>query len=189
VDRHASSEALTKVLNELRRVTGVDFSEYKQGTLDRQIARRQALTGAEELSDYAEILVRDTVEAQQLSSALLVPVSGFFRDPEAWAALSAELTSEWAPLDPRVERRIWVPGCATGEEAYSVAMVVSEILGSPVNLADSVKIFATDLREDSTGCWTARGLQREGCIGHSRGDAIPVVATGSKGMGGGPFAT
>ncbi len=118
------------------------------GTLNRQIERRQTLTGCESLAAYIDLLRQRDDEARQLGSALLVAVTGFFRDPESWAALAAELLRTWSQGDPARQRRIWVPGCATGEEAYTVAMLAAEALGSPADLANHLKIFATDLRED-----------------------------------------
>ena len=115
----------------------------------------------------ADLLRQRDDEARQLCSALLVAVTGFFRDPESWAALAAELLRSWSSGSAAPQRRIWVPGCATGEEAYTVAMLASEALGSPPDLANHVKIFATDLREEDLA------MGRAGRYSDSAVQAIP----------------
>ena len=143
------NQGLRPVLEELRAVTGIDFSEYKQGTLERQVARRQALTGRADTDGYRDLVLHDEDEVRQLAAAILVTVTGFFRDPDSWTALTNELKKLWRRGDDVAERRIWVAGCATGEEAYTVAMVAAEVQGRTADLADCVKVFATDLREDA----------------------------------------
>lgn len=141
-------DGVAMIIEDLRRSTGIDFSDYKDGTITRQINRRMALTGTKDLADYRLRMSADRTEAASLVSALLVSVTSFFRDPSAWSALEERLHQEWS-LQPDSQRRIWVPGCSTGEEAYTMAMVAARALGSRARLSDRVKIFATDLREDS----------------------------------------
>jgi len=142
-------ELLGPVTAELRRCTAIDFSQYKDSTVRRQVNRRMAVHGINDLAEYLTLLAGDPQESQALAQNLLVSVTAFFRNPEAFAALSDQLR----PLLERVgadnKLRVWVPGCATGEEAYSIGMVVSEALGHPDHLNERLKIFATDLDEQS----------------------------------------
>jgi two-component system CheB/CheR fusion protein len=106
---------------------GSDFRGYKRGTLERRIARRMAVNKVDSLYAYCDILRTAAGEAQALSQDMMIGVTEFFRDPEAWAALSERvlniLLDEPAGDQPL---RVWVPGCATGEEAYSMAMLLTE---------------------------------------------------------------
>jgi two-component system CheB/CheR fusion protein len=134
----------------LRRVTTVDFSGYKAPTIGRRIQRRMALKKIETLKDYANVLHRDRGEADALYQDLLINVTSFFRNPEAFAALRQVVypailqarTSASGPI------RIWVPGCSTGEETYSHAISLAEFLGEEG--ADiPIQIFGTDLSESA----------------------------------------
>jgi two-component system CheB/CheR fusion protein len=138
----------TVIVNELRRLTGIDFAGYKEGTLNRQISRRMALTGTHDIPAYRDLLLSDKQEVRSLTAALLVGVTSFFRDPESWAVLKARLQQAWA-ADMDRERRIWVPGCSTGEEAYTIAMVAADVLGTQTRPSEHLKVFATDLSEQA----------------------------------------
>jgi two-component system CheB/CheR fusion protein len=133
----------------VRRASGIDFSQYKEPTVRRQIQRRMAIRQVQDIDDYLPLLAADPEEVRALVSRLLVTVTSFFRDRESFAALSSELTSYLADRSPDNVIRIWVPGCATGEEAYSLAMIVSDILGDPPDLSRRLKVFGTDLDENS----------------------------------------
>ncbi len=145
----AVTDDIAGIVSEMRRITGVDFSEYKGGTLQRQVGRRMALVGAADFKAYSRILLSDPREPEALQAALLVTVTSFYRDPESWASLADHLAEPIRRAEPGSEFRIWVPGCATGEEAYTVAMVVARLLGDPADLAARVKVFATDLSEEA----------------------------------------
>ncbi|HUB79498.1 MAG TPA: chemotaxis protein CheB [Bryobacteraceae bacterium] len=140
---------LNRIFQLLRGVNGNDFTHYKHTTIRRRIHRRMALRGSENLSDYVAYLQENPSEARALADDLLICVTSFFRDPEALEALATktfpEMVKDRAPEDPI---RIWVPGCATGEEAYSIAICLTEFLErSGANLP--VRIFATDLSESA----------------------------------------
>lgn len=138
---------LQRVIEHLR-VTGAgDFSQYKSGTLLRQVARRMSVLQLNDQADYLTYLSANAVESRLLRQSILVNVTSFRRDPLAWEALANTLRERWMNHAHDHQLRIWVPGCATGEEAYTVAMMVDEILGRPEDLASRVKIFATDLDE------------------------------------------
>jgi two-component system CheB/CheR fusion protein len=142
----------------------MDFHEYKASTLARQCARRQALTGTMELPAYRDLVVSDVQEARALAQSLQVGVTSFFRDPDVWTALGRALDGV-----VRTDRqyRVWVPGCATGEEAYTVAMTVAAACGAGADLPLRVKLFATDLSEP------ALEVARRGRYGADVADGIP----------------
>jgi two-component system CheB/CheR fusion protein len=132
----------------LRRKTTVDFSGYKTPTIGRRIQRRMALHKIENLVDYNTFLHRDPQEVSALYRDLLINVTSFFRDPEAFEALNQVVypailqarNSHSRPL------RIWVPGCSTGEETYSHAISIVEYLGDKLS-STPIQIFGTDLSE------------------------------------------
>jgi two-component system, chemotaxis family, CheB/CheR fusion protein len=125
---------------------GTDFSRYKRSTVQRRLARRIALRQVEGLDQYIDLLRRDPNEVQALAQDFLVRVTGFFRDPEGYEGLANIVLPalfENRAADPV---RIWVPGCASGEEVYSIAIVLLEYLGERAS-AHRIQIFATDLSD------------------------------------------
>ena len=126
--------------------SGTDFSRYKKSTVQRRLARRMALRQVGGLDEYIDLLRREPSELPALAQDLLVRVTGFFRDPEGYRGLvDAVLPALFGSrgTDPV---RIWVPGCASGEETYSIAMVCLEYLGGDAS-SNRLKIFATDLSD------------------------------------------
>jgi two-component system CheB/CheR fusion protein len=123
----------------------LDFSDYKQSTLLRRIKRRAAYNNFEQLEDYLEFAKGSPAEIEALAKDFLISVTAFFRDTEAFHSVEKLVISAIIKtLAPGDEIRLWVAGCATGEEAYSMAMLVGELLGE--NRKDhEVKIFATDI--------------------------------------------
>lgn len=144
----------------LRRATRVDFSEYKPPTIGRRIQRRMVLHRIEKLSDYVALLQRDRNEVNALYQDLLINVTSFFRNPEAFDALkNVVYPSILAARNSAQPLRIWVPGCSTGEEAYSHAISLVEFLGDE-RTDVPIQIFGTDLSE--TAVQRARtGLYKE----------------------------
>ncbi len=140
------AEALRAVLAELRAQTGHDFAHYKRSTVLRRLDRRLHVTGEDSLGAYLARLRQDDAEAQALLADLLISVTNFFRDSEVFEALAAHAPRMFQEKGPRDEVRAWVAACATGEEAYSVAMV---LLDHAATLAEPprVQVFATDLSE------------------------------------------
>jgi two-component system, chemotaxis family, CheB/CheR fusion protein len=138
-------EDLAPVLQLLRSGTDVDFTPYKSTTLVRRVTRRMVLLKKERLGDYAKLLRDNPAEVEALYQDILINVTSFFRDPETFEALKAQVLP--ALLKDRSRRdplRVWVAGCSTGEEAYSLAMVLSEARESSNNQA-APQLFATDL--------------------------------------------
>ncbi|HEX7836746.1 MAG TPA: chemotaxis protein CheB, partial [Kofleriaceae bacterium] len=128
----------------LKRQTGHDFAYYKPGTLLRRIRRRIQLLQAATVSDYVHHLEQDPVEVEQLHRDLLIGVTYFFRDAEVFTLLATDVIPKMFAEDSRAPRRIWVAGCASGEEAYSIAILVREHLAR-IDSSRAVQIFATDI--------------------------------------------
>ena len=151
--RHAAPEeeggavdALREILNVLRVRTGHDFSQYKTATVLRRIERRRHIHAARDLAAYAAVLRSHPQEADALLRDLLISVTHFFRDPEAYAALEATVLPRLAGRrrGPEGMIRAWVAGCATGEEAYSIAMLLMEAAERSADAAGT-HVFATDV--------------------------------------------
>jgi len=135
---------IQRILAIMRQQGGHDFSEYRHATLVRRIARRMHLHGIGDLEGYTRLLEQSDVEIDSLWHDWLIGVSSFFRDPDAFQALESSLPELLAGRPAGSMLRIWVPGCATGEEAYSLAMLFVETLHRlEQNL--QVQVFATDL--------------------------------------------
>lgn len=139
------SRSIRDILLRLRRATGVDFTLHKQGTLARRIQRRMALHRLEDVADYARLVGTAPGELDALFQDILIGVTGFFRDPEAFEALQRIVfPALLQDRPPDQELRVWVPGCSTGEEAYSLAICLAESLGDQAG-GLPVKVFATDI--------------------------------------------
>lgn len=139
------TDAFQHVLLALRTSSGVDFSQYRDTTIKRRTARRMLLRGFTSAQDYAKELERDRAEAEALYRDVLINVTSFFRDPQMFEDLKRQVfpaivrgKSDGQPI------RVWVPGCSTGQEAYSLAMALIEFLDT-VKAARPIQIFATDL--------------------------------------------
>jgi two-component system CheB/CheR fusion protein len=137
--------AMQRVLGMLRHHMGVDFDGYKRNTIDRRVTRRMVLHKLDGLTDYVRFLQANPAEVEALFQDLLITVTSFFRNPEAYEALKAhvfpKLTEERSRHDPV---RVWALGCSTGEEAYSIAMAFTEYVESTGRHVNA-QIFATDL--------------------------------------------
>ncbi len=145
---------LNKIFVFLRTQTGHDFSQYKPSTIHRRIQRRMAVNQIEDLEKYVIFLQHDSDEVDALFRDLLIGVTRFFRDPDAFDFFEGECLPKLFGDKPRdTPLRIWVAGCSTGEEAYSLAITVEEYLEKH-NRSDRVQIFATDI--DNKAIITAR---------------------------------
>jgi len=143
--------ALEKVVILLRDHTGNDFSLYKKASLCRRIERRMGIHQIDGMNNYVRYLRENPQEAGLLFKELLIGVTNFFRDPEAWDHLRDVVLPKFLARFPHGQTlRAWVPGCSTGEEAYSLAMVLKEALEKVKPKAELiVRIFATDLDADA----------------------------------------
>ncbi len=166
---HESRRALVRtpmdaVLWRLREQYGIDFALYKDTTIGRRVRRRVSLAAARDLADYERRLERDPEELSALYHDLLIGVTEHFRDPEAFAALEAlVLPRILERVPPGEEVRVWVPGCATGEEAYSLAILLHERL-TAAERPVLAKILATDahraaLERASAGLYAEEALE------------------------------
>ncbi|HKQ57158.1 MAG TPA: chemotaxis protein CheB [Candidatus Eisenbacteria bacterium] len=137
--------SLDRILRVLQSVTNVDFTHYRGTTLYRRIARRMALHHLEQLSDYARFLQENPAEASVLHSDILISVTSFFRDPDTFEYVQREVIPRLArKRSHQAPIRIWVLGCSTGEEAYSIAILLTEYMDSR-GASMPVQIYATDL--------------------------------------------
>jgi two-component system CheB/CheR fusion protein len=138
---------LAKILRLVRSVSGVDLTYYKHSTLARRIKRRMALRGFENLEDYSRDLEQDREEANALCEYCFITVTAFFREPALFEELKKKVFPALVESRGRGEPiRIWVPGCATGEEAYSIAICLMEFL-EDAKVKVPFEIFATDISE------------------------------------------
>ena len=140
-------EHLRRVFRRLRVAHGADFTHYKRSTLRRRIARRMALQKIDDAADYVALIERDPTEAATLYQDFLIRVTGFFRDPDSFEGLRQRVfPSLCEGRSAKNPIRIWVPGCATGEEVYSIAMTLVEYLGER-HMPEAIQLFGTDLSE------------------------------------------
>ena len=143
-----SETALQEILSYLFAQTGNDFSHYKRPTILRRVMRRLQVNSLVDLPQYEEFLRSHPGETAALLQDMLVSVTNFFRDPEAFIALRSHLNSLYREKESRQPLRVWVPGCATGEEPYSLMMILTEE-AEAMGFRPEIQIFATDLNENA----------------------------------------
>ncbi|PKN79797.1 MAG: chemotaxis protein CheR [Candidatus Cloacimonetes bacterium HGW-Cloacimonetes-1] len=154
INLDGSETILAKILNKVRNYTGHDFSEYKINTILRRIERRMVINHTSSLSGYLSLLQDDTAEVSALYADFLIGVTSFFRDHEAFDYLQEHILNLVIgdkPLGSQI--RIWVPACSTGEEAYSLAILLYEYIQNR-GMDYRFQIFATDI--DRTAVNSAR---------------------------------
>jgi two-component system CheB/CheR fusion protein len=139
-------DALLEFVNQTR---GFDFTGYKRSSIERRVAKRMADVGVDAYDDYIDYLELHSNEFAELFNTVLINVTGFFRDPPAWEYLATDVLpylvgsrTDDTPI------RVWSAGCASGEEAYTLAMVLARVLGDQ-GFLDRVKIYATDVDEEA----------------------------------------
>ncbi len=153
------------VLERIRDARSFDFRNYKRATLRRRIERRMLDRRCETIAEYSAVLERDPLEFDALISSMLIKVTSFFRDPEMWDRLAAEVIPQLlADKREGEELRVWCAGCATGEEAFSIAILIAEALGTAPRRQE-VKVFGTDVDETA--------------IAHARRGLYPLSALAS----------
>jgi two-component system CheB/CheR fusion protein len=146
-----AQSALEKIFILLRLQTHHDFSLYKKSTIYRRIERRMAIHQIDRIMNYVRLLQENPQETELLFKELLIGVTSFFRDPAAWELLKSEIIPSLLAARPAgMMLRAWTPGCSTGEEAYSLAIVFKEALEQVKPAGNfSLQIFATDLDQDA----------------------------------------
>ncbi|HEX6648016.1 MAG TPA: CheR family methyltransferase [Pyrinomonadaceae bacterium] len=159
-----AEDPLRDLLTQVSAQTNIDFRNYKSSTILRRIGRRMAVTHNASIRDYADYLRTHPEEVQELVRAFLIKVTGFFRDPEAFQVIKETIIPELIDRGKNNGRtlRIWSAGCATGEEAYTLALLIGDYLG-PDFPEWNVKVFATDLAADAIS-FARRGLYPENVL-------------------------
>jgi two-component system CheB/CheR fusion protein len=137
---------LKKIFRALRLSTKVDFSHYKRNTIRRRIGRRMIVSRSRTLAEYAQLLQENPDEVRELYRDLLISVTNFFRDPGVFKSLAHLLQDLLSTRNAGEPFRVWVPGCATGEEVYSLAICLKELLDD-MQLATPMQLFGTDISE------------------------------------------
>src|SRR5579872_1772735 len=173
-------EELKKIFRILRVTTRVDFTHYKHSTLQRRIKRRMALRGIENLEDYIQDLERNGDEANALCESFFITVTAFFREAAVFEELKKKVFPALIKNRQRQDPiRIWVPGCATGEEAYSIAICFMEFMQEK-RVSLPFEIFATDISE--TAIEKARtGIYAESALTHVSARRLARFFTRSEG--------
>ncbi len=147
--RPSDEEALNNIFAQLKVSTGHDFSNYKRTTMVRRIGRRMGIREIADLPAYAKFLRDNAEEARLLLKDLLISVTNYFRDTESMAAMEKIMLPKiFEGKTSGDQVRVWVAGCATGEEAYSIAMLLDEFAAELMN-APNLQVFATDIDEDA----------------------------------------
>src|SRR5215475_14217067 len=156
---------LKDLLQELAEHRGFDFRGYKKTTLERRFRKRMFQLNIGSYAEYGEYIGKNADEANELLNTILINVTEFFRDPPAWEILRNEILPPLLkPLKSGASFRSWSAGCASGEEAYSIAIILSEFFGPRIAEFD-VKIYATDIDDDALttarrGEYSAEALRR-----------------------------
>jgi two-component system CheB/CheR fusion protein len=156
---------LEELLRFIRDSRGFDFTGYKRTSLTRRIRKRMGDTGIDEYVDYRDLLEASAAEFSALFNTILINVTGFFRDEESWAFLRDDVLPDLLlPLAADEEIRVWSAGCSSGEEAYTLAMVLAEVLGVE-QFVRRVKIYSTDVDEDAlrqarSGVYPEKAVER-----------------------------
>ncbi|WP_419997173.1 CheR family methyltransferase [Streptomyces boninensis] len=159
-----SDEALEELLTFIRDARGFDFTGYKRSSLGRRIRKRMGDARVDSYADYRDLLETNADEFNALFNTILINVTSFFRDSEAWTLLQREVLPELiSDAGGEDEIRVWSAGCSSGEEAYSLAIIFAESLGIDECL-NRVKIYGTDvdeeaLRDARSGLYTAKDLE------------------------------
>lgn len=149
-NREKTNESdLTKIFLLLKRKTGVDLSHYKESTLIRRIERRMGINQIEDLPKYVRFLEKNSDEINILFKEILIGVTRFFRDQDAYSILEERIIPDIFQMKTREDIiRVWVAGCSTGEEAYSIAILLYEYMQKH-NIKREIKVFATDIDRDA----------------------------------------
>ena len=177
MSEHATptDHGLTRLLHFLRDHRGFDFTGYKTNTLSRRIDKRMDEVGITDHASYIEHLEAHPDEFPRLFNTILINVTSLFRDPDSWDHLRTEvIPTILAARAPDEPIRVWSAGCATGHEAYTLAIVLAEVMGADT-FADRVKIYATDVDDEAL---------LEARAGVATGDEVGPAVLGTELFGG-----
>ena len=145
----ADSGTLGNLLEFIKSTRGFDFTGYKRSSIERRVVKRMSEVGVERYEDYIDYLELHAGEFAELFNALLINVTGFFRDPHTWEHLADTIIPQLVDVNGAdMPLRIWCAGCASGEEPYTVAMIVARAIGDDA-FRERVKIYATDVDEEA----------------------------------------
>src|SRR5262245_51330961 len=145
----ARDEDFETLLSFIKRNRSFDFTGYKRPSLMRRVRRRMDAVHVGSFGEYQDYLQSHEDEFGELFNTILINVTAFFRDPASWEYVADQVVSQIADRKGRAEQiRVWSTGCATGEEAYTIAMIFAEGLGERV-LSERVKIYATDIDSEA----------------------------------------
>ena len=142
--------AMRRLTSLLRRHTGFDLAAYKSETVNRRIERRMGICHISDFEDYIALLKKDAAECENLANDMLISVTRFFRDPEVFENLRKNVLPQLVRSAGGRSLRFWVPGCATGEEAYSISILLEEVLRECGEINLPCRFFATDLDRRAT---------------------------------------
>ena len=167
VSDESPTPQLDALLDYLKRARGFDLAGYKRPGLIRRIERRMQLVGSADLAAYMELLEENPDEFSQLFNTVLINVTSFFRDEHTWECIVGQVVPQLIADTPSGDPiRVWSAGCASGQEAYTLAMIFAEALGREP-LAERVEIHATDIDED------ALATARAGVYAEREMDGVP----------------
>jgi two-component system CheB/CheR fusion protein len=165
ISTHANDDVYRTIIEMVLRETGVNLLHYKKNSIQRRIRRRMSICNRFTMDDYLALLSENTKEVHDLARDAFIGVTGFFRDPEAFIELGKLLKSHMSLIASTEEMRVWVPGCATGEEAYTIAILIEEYLRKEGKHVE-YRVFATDIGANPLS--TAR-------LGQYSADAVNAV--------------
>jgi two-component system CheB/CheR fusion protein len=145
----STDHAFEALLSYMRDARGFDFTGYKRTTLMRRVRHRMTQVGHDSFDEYLDVLQARSDEFAALFNTVLINVTAFLRDPEAWDFIRDDVIPRLlADHEPDAPIRVWSAGCASGQEAYTLAMLLADALGPDV-FRERVKIYATDVDEDA----------------------------------------
>ena len=162
-----TEEDLEPLLDFLNRARGFDFTGYKRPSLRRRITKRMEVVGVEGFDRYMDHLEVDPDEFEHLFNTILINVTGFFRDPQVWSYVETDVVPAVIKASDGGPIRVWSAACASGEEAYSIAMLLAEALGKD-QFVERVKIYGTDVDEQ------ALTQARQGAYSEKSLDGVPA---------------
>ena len=164
VERGETKDYLGDLFKIVKEECGISFKDYKKATLERRIERRMVARSITEFSKYVEFVDQNREEAQMLFKDILISVTDFFRDPKAFEQANNALQKALEAAEYEEPFRVWSVGCATGEEPYSLAILLSELVGGPEKLLEkNFQIFATDVDTDALS-FARKGIYPEASL-------------------------